>query len=149
MLLITAFFSPLAVAEEPLPNPQALNQESLEGEPTIFREVGTYRITKSVLVSLGNSVEIDKGEVRLCVYTDGIDVRVCQEGKEDYYLAFQICRSAGIYDHAGENLRPGVEAFSDQGQVVRQLVVDGSLLTIKKFPASTHDIEITYATRDE
>ena len=54
LLLITAFFSPLAVAEEPLPNPQALNQESLEGEPTIFREVGTYRITKSVLVSLGN-----------------------------------------------------------------------------------------------
>ena len=71
------------------------------------------------------------------------------EGEDDDFLAFQIYRNGGIFDPSGRDSLPGVQAFSDQGEVVRHLVVNPKLLTITKFPTSTSDVEIIYATRYE
>lgn len=114
-----------------------------------FREIGSFRVTKSVLTKLGKTTEVDKGDLILRVFTDGIDIRISPEGLDEDFLAFQIYRSSGVFDPAGENLSPGVQAFSDQGEVVRHLVIDAKLLTLTKFPTSTSDVEIIYATRYE
>ncbi len=118
-------------------------------EPTQFREIGSFRVTEAVITKLGKTSEIQKGEIILRVFSDGIDIRISPEGQDDDYLAFQIYRNTGIFDPAGKESLPGVQAFSDQGEVVRHLVVNSKLLTLTKFPTSTSDVEIIYATRYE
>ena len=118
-------------------------------EATQFREIGSFQISKAVLTQLGKTTEMDKGSLILRVFTDGIDIRISPEGNDDDYLAFQIYRNGDINDPAGKNSIPGVQAFSDQGEVVRHLVINSKLLTLTKFPTSTSDVEIIYATRYE
>jgi hypothetical protein len=116
---------------------------------TGFREIGSFQVTKAVVTKLGKTTEIPKGKLVFRVFTDGIDIRISPDGQDDDFLAFQIYRNGGVYDLSGKNLRPGVQAFSDQGEVVRHLVIDSKLLTLTKFPTSTSDVEIIYATRYE
>ncbi|MDQ8190726.1 hypothetical protein [Roseibacillus persicicus] len=118
-------------------------------EESVFREIGSFQVTKSVVTRLGETTEVNKGELILRVFTDGIDIRLSPEGQDEDFLAFQIYRSGGVFDVDGENLSPGVQAFSDQGEVVRHLVINAKLLTITKFPTSSSDVEIIYATRYE
>lgn len=117
--------------------------------PTEFKEVGVFRVTKAVLTQLGKTTEVEKGDLILQVFTDGIDVRISPLGQDDDFLAFQIYQSGSIFEAGGKNSIPGVQAFSDQGEVVRHLVLHKKLLTITKFPTSTSDVEIVYATRYE
>ena len=117
--------------------------------PNDFREIGLFQVTKAVLTRLGETTEVDKGDLVFRVFTDGIDVRISPDGNEEDFLAFQIYRSGGVYDASGRDLSPGVQAFSDQGEVVRHLVVNSRLLTLTKFPTSSSDVEIIYATRYE
>lgn len=123
--------------------------EPATSEEGVFREIGSFQVTKSVVVKLGNSTELNKASLILRVFTDGIDIRISPEGQDEDFLAFQIYRSGGVFDITGENLSPGVQAFSDQGEVVRHLVIDAKLLTLTKFPTSSSDVEIIYATRYE
>lgn len=127
--------SPLVEAQQPPEN--------------AFREIGSFQITKAVVTKLGKTTEVPKANLIFRVFTDGIDIRINPEGHDDDYLAFQIYRNGGVYDISGKNLSPGVQAFSDQGEVVRHLVIDAKLLTLTKFPTSTSDVEIIYATRYE
>lgn len=120
-----------------------------EQSENAFREIGSFQVTKAVVTKLGKTTEIPKGELIFRVFTDGIDIRISPDGHDDDFLAFQIYRNGGVYDLSGKNLRPGVQAFSDQGEVVRHLVIDAKLLTLTKFPTSTSDVEIIYATRYE
>ncbi len=114
-----------------------------------FRELASFQVTKATLLKLGESTEIKKGQIIFRTFTDGIDIRICPEGKEEDYLSFQIYRNGSIYDETGENLRPGVQAFSDQGGVVRHLCIEPRLMTLTKFPTSSSDLEVIYATRYE
>ncbi|MGJ8725550.1 MAG: hypothetical protein ACSHYB_13410 [Roseibacillus sp.] len=132
-------------AGELLPSDTKLRGE----ETTEFREIGSFQVTKSVITKLGEATEINKGDLIFRVFTDGIDVRISPEGQNENFLAFQIYYSGDIFDAAGENLSPGVKAISDQGEVVRHIVINAKLLTLTKFPTSTSDVEITYATRYE
>lgn len=135
-----------SLQSEDVLEPLVVNSESAE---TGFREIGSFQVTKAVVTKLGQTTEIEKGNVIFRVFTDGIDIRISPEGQESDFLAFQIYRSGGIYDASGQNLSPGVQAFSDQGEVVRHLVINTKLLTLTKFPTSSGDVEIIYATRYE
>ena len=145
ILLCSFFFSALLGAEELLPAKAKLAVV----QPNGFREIGSFEVTKSVLIKLGVATEVKKGDLILRVFTDGIDVRISPEGEDENFLAFQIFFTGDIYDASGENLSPGVKAISDQGEVVRQLVITSKLLTLIKSPPATSDVEITYATRHE
>ena len=123
--------------------------EESASESTVFRQVGSFKVTRAVLVKLGQTTEVEKGELILNVFTDEIDIRISPENQDDDYLAFQIYRNGGILDPTTKDLLPGVQAFSDQGEVVRHLVLNSKLLTLTKFPTSTGDVEIIYATRYE
>ena len=137
--------SALFGAEELLPADSKIAQV----ETTEFREIGSFQVTKSVLVKLGETTEVKKGDLIFRVFTDGIDVRISPEGKDENFLAFQIYFNGDIFDADGENLSPGVKALSDQGEVVRHLNLTSKLLTLTKFPNAANDVEITYATRYE
>ena len=125
------------------------SEEGASVEATQFEEIGSFRVTQAVLVKLGIATEVPKGDTILRVFSDGIDIRISPEGQDEDFLAFQIYQTGGIFDSTGKNLLPGVQAFSDQGQVIRHLVVNRKLLTITKFPTLTSDVEIIYATRHE
>ncbi|MEM9079749.1 MAG: hypothetical protein AAGC74_03550 [Verrucomicrobiota bacterium] len=114
-----------------------------------FRQVGSYRISGGSLVKGGQANPILMDGVILEVFTDGIDLRIRPRGSEESYIEFQIYRDGGIFDESGKNLLPGVQAFSDQGGVVRHLCLAQDRLTLTKFPASSTDLQITYALRDE
>ena len=118
-------------------------------EVTQFEEIGSFKVTSAILVKLGLATEVPKGDIILRVFSDGIDIRISPEGQDEDFLAFQIYQTGGISDDGGKNLLPGVQAFSDQGQVIRHLVVNRKLLTITKFPTLTSDVEIIYAKRHE
>ena len=141
LLLFSAFLG----GEDLLPTEGNLGDAST----TDFREIGSFQVTLSVLVKLGVATEIHKGDLILRVFTDGIDVRISPEGQDENFLAFQIFYTGDIFDADGENLSPGVKAISDQGEVVRQLIITSKVLTLIKSPTATSDVEITYATRYE
>ena len=146
-ILISIFliFPALLGSEELLPAESKL----AEAGTTEFREIGSFQVTKSILVKLGKTTEVKKGELIFRVFTDGIDVRISPEGKDENFLAFQIYFNGDIFEADGENLSPGVKALSDQGEVVRHLNLTKKLLTLTKFPTAANDVEITYATRYE
>jgi hypothetical protein len=136
-----------------LSSAQEVSQKEVESDSVIsegdaFRELGKYRVTGATHLKLGKATDLPKGEMVFQVYTDGIDIRLCPEGESGNYLSFQIYRDGGIYDEEGENLLPGVMAFSDQGEVVRHLCVEPRMLVLTKFPTSTSNIEVTYALRE-
>lgn len=114
-----------------------------------FREIGAYRVKTGTLLKLGKATEVAKGEMLFRVFMDGIDVRLSPDGADESYISFQIYRAGGIYDQTGENLLSGVQAFSDQGEIVRHLCVEPNLLTLTKFPTSSSDIEVIYALREK
>ena len=144
-LVLSIIFSAWLGGGELLPKEEGLGG----GGATEFREIGSFQVTETVLVKLGVTTEVNKGDLILRVFTDGIDVRISPEGQDENFLAFQIYYNGDIFDSTGENLIPGVKAISDQGEVVRQLAITSKLLTLTKFPTSTTDVEITYATRYE
>ena len=145
IVIFCSIFSTLLGNEELLP----AESKIAEAGRTEFREIGSFQVTKSILVKLGETTEVKKGELIFRVFTDGIDVRISPEGEDENFLAFQIYFNGDIFDADGENLRPGVKALSDQGEVVRHLNLTSKLLTLTKFPKAANDVEITYATRYE
>ena len=145
-IILSLFISSVLLdSEELLPAEANL----AEVERTAFREIGSFQVTNSQLVKLGKATEVNKGEVIFRVFTDGIDIRISPEGKDETFLAFQIYFNGDVFDVGGENLIPGVKALSDQGKVVRHLDLTAKLLVLTKFPTATNDVEITYATRYE
>jgi hypothetical protein len=133
-------------AQEP---PQSGVEDGVaDSAPNGFRALGKYRVTGATHLKLGKATDLAKGEMVFQVFTDGIDIRLCPEGESENFLTFQIYRDGGIYDESGENLLPGVMAFSDQGDVVRHLCVEPRMLVLTKFPSASSDLEVTYALRE-
>lgn len=129
--------------------PNAGDVPSLPTVPeTVFSELGKYRVSGATHLKLGKATDLPKGDFVFQVFTDGIDVRICPEGDEENYIAFQIYQDGGIYDESGENLLQGVMAVSDQGEVLRQICIEPRMMVLTKFPTSTSSIEVTYALRE-
>lgn len=141
-----ALAASLLVAEEIATSSQELVLPVVP-EP-VFKELGRYRVSGATHLKLGKATDIPKGDFVFQVFTDGIDVRICPEGEEESYIAFQIYQDGGIYDESGENLLQGVMAVSDQGEVLRQICIEPRMLVLTKFPTSTSSIEVTYALRE-
>ena len=145
VFLLGLFFSASICGDEELS--ATVTAPETASPSTGFQEIGSFQVTRAVLTQLGKTTEIDKGDLVLRVFNDGIDIRISPVGQDQDYLAFQIYRSGGVADPGGKDSLPGVQAFSDQGEVVRHLVINSKLLTLTKFPTLTSDVEIVYATR--
>ena len=72
LLSLVFGFSALVRGEEELP----LAVATVVSEPTHFREIGSFKVTKAVLTKLGETTEVSKGDLILRVFTDGIDIRI-------------------------------------------------------------------------
>lgn len=146
-LLTSALLLASFIFGSDLPKEAGSLEESL-APATVFRELGKYRVTGATQLKLGKATDLPKGDFVFQVFTDGIDVRICPEGDEENYIAFQIYQDGGIYDETGENLLQGVMAVSDQGEVLRQICIEPRMLVLTKFPTSSSSIEVTYALRE-
>jgi hypothetical protein len=152
-VIALAFSSVLTIGfgqqeESPLAEPDGAGINAVLDGQKGFREVGKYRVNSSTLLRLGKATELEKGEMVFRVFSDGVDVRLSPDGDDESFISFQIYRNDGVFDETGENLLPGLFAFSDQGGVIRHLVVEPRMMTLTKFPISSSNQEIIYAIRD-
>lgn len=83
------------------------------------------------------------------VYSDGIDVRVyCRSAGEESFTSYQIYRSdgIGISKSSGEiQVVAGVQGICKKGEMIRQISVTRSSLTMVKMPPRSHRVLVTRA----
>ena len=115
---------------------------------TIFRSLGVYQVEKGALVSPGVTSKSIPAFDTLELFTDGVEIRLKADDSNTNYLTFQVYQSHGVYDSEGEVLVPGLQAFSQQGGVLRQLSVSSELLTLTRFLEFSVEFEVIYARRN-
>lgn len=137
----------LAVTTSSVPADVVVTEDSL---PTGFRFAGNYRFDKRVKIREGEVFKIQSKAYYCRVYTDGISVRIYGGSSTENYTSFTIHRNDGILTGAGTDTietRPGLQAYSLIGNVLRQLTLTEERLVLTKFPAFSDVIEVTYANR--
>lgn len=118
--------------------------------PLDFRFVGTYSLEKRVKMRNGRPFPVAIGETVYRVYTDRVSVRLYGGEKSEGYTEFSIYRNDGVVVRKSPTLMEtvaGVQARSVVGNVMRQLTLTQSKLTLTKFPALSDLVQITYAVR--
>lgn len=117
--------------------------------PAGYRYIGTYKMSSKVKVEKGESMPVVISPLIYRIYSDGIDVRVyCRSAGEDSFTAYQIYRSdgVGVARESGEiNVVAGVQAMSTKGDMVRQISVTRSSITMVKMPPRSHRVIVTRA----
>ncbi len=118
--------------------------------PLEFRFVGSYSLEKRVKMREGRPFPVAIGESIYRAYTDGVSVRLYGGEKNEGYTEFSIYRNDGVVVRKSQTLMEtvaGVQARSLVGNVMRQLTLTQSKLTLTKFPALSDLVQITYAVR--
>ena len=121
--------------------------------PSGYRYIGTYKMVSKVKVEQGETMPVVISPLTYRIYSDGIEVRVyCRTAGEDSFTAYQIYRSdgVGVARASGEiDLIAGVQAMSTKGDMVRQISVTRSSMTMVKMPPRSHRVIITRALAKE
>lgn len=118
--------------------------------PAGYRFIGTYKLNSKIMVERGDAMPVVISPLIYRVFSDGIDVRVyCKAAGEESFTSYGIYRSdgVGVARKSGEiDVVAGVQAYSTQGEMVRQISVTRSSLTMVKMPPRSHRVLITRAT---
>lgn len=118
--------------------------------PLDFSFVGSYELEKRVKMRDGRPFPVAIAETVYRAYTDGVSVRLYGGEKSEGFTEFSIYRNDGVVVRKSPTLMEavaGVQASTMVGNVLRQLTLTQSKLTITKFPALSDIIQITYAVR--
>lgn len=124
-------------------------QDAPTNLPDGFRLIGNYQLKSKVKVEKGISVPVVISPLRYRVYSDGIEVRVyCGRIAEESYTNYEIYRSDGIgvtKSSGGIEVVAGVQAICKKGEMIRQLSVTRSSLTMVKMPPRSNRVIVTRA----
>lgn len=117
--------------------------------PAGFRLIGNYQLKSKVKVENAQSMPVVISPLKYRVYSDGIDVRVyCQSAGEESYTSYRIYRSdgVGVAKSSGEiQVVAGVQGICKKGEMIRQISVTRSRLTMVKMPPRSHRVLVTQA----
>lgn len=117
--------------------------------PDGFRFIGHYKLKSKLRVEHGTSTPVVISPLIYRVFSDGIDVRVYSMGSGDEsFTNYEIYRSDGIgvTRRSGEiDVVAGVQAHTTKGEMVRQLSVTRTSLTMVKMPPRSHRVLVTRA----
>jgi hypothetical protein len=127
-----------------------LNEQSPPANnPAGFRIIGSYQLKSKIKVENGRAMPVVISPLVYRVYSDGIDVRVyCRAAGEESYTSYQIYRSdgLGVVKSSGEiQVVAGVQAVCQKGEMIRQISVTRSSLTMVKMPPRSHRVIVTRA----
>lgn len=117
--------------------------------PESFRFIGIYQLNSKIRVENGAAMPVVISPVIYRVFSDGIDVRVYgRAGNEDSYTNYVIYRADGVgmARKSGEiDIVAGVQAYSTNGEMIRQVSVTRNSLTLVKMPPRSHRVLVTRA----
>ena len=120
-----------------------------EDIPAGYRLIGSYELNSKLRVENGVSQSVVISPLVYRVYSDGIDLRVyCETADEDSYTVYQIYRSdgVGVIKKTREiELVAGVQAYSTNGNILRQISVTRNSFTMVQIPPRSHRVIITRA----
>ena len=123
--------------------------EQIESLPAGYRLIGSYELNSKLRVENGVSQSVVISPLTYRVYSDGIDLRVyCETADEDSYTVYQIYRSdgVGVIKKTREiELVAGVQAYSTNGNILRQISVTRNSFTMVQTPPRSHRVIITRA----
>ncbi|MBK1790114.1 hypothetical protein [Persicirhabdus sediminis] len=94
-------------------------------------------------------VQFDIKPVSYWVYTDGMEVRLYLNQATNYHTSYEVYRADGVshLDDSGDlTLAPGLQAFSANGNILRQLSLTENELVLTSFPPRSAQIVIMRAT---
>ena len=127
-------------------NAQNSSENSLKG----FTYVGDYKLESSTKIEGQELIQLMISPLIYKVYTNGLDIRVyVANGDKDSYIAYTIYNADSIGEmnsEGGIDFFAGVQAYSTQGEMIRQLSVTRSSLTMVKIPPRSHRVLVTKAT---
>ena len=127
----------------------AVGEELPQGIPAGYRLIGSYELNSKLRVENGVSQSVVISPLVYRVYSDGIDLRVyCETADEDSYTVYQIYRSdgVGVIKKTREiELVAGVQAYSTNGNILRQNSVTRNSFTMVQTPPRSHRVIITRA----
>jgi len=118
--------------------------------PSSFKLIGAFKLTSSVKIENGELLELVISPLNYEVYSDGLDVRVyCITEGSSSYTNYSIYRSDGISIAKNNEIsfEAGVQAYSTQGDMVRQISLTRKRLTMIKIPPQSSRIIVTKAER--
>jgi hypothetical protein len=125
-------------------------EEAPENLPAGFRLIGHYQMRSKMKVEDSQVMPVEISPLSYRVYSDGIDIRVyCSSAGEDSYTSYQIYRSdgVGVAKSSGEiEVVAGVQAMCKKGEMLRQISVTRSSLTMVRMPPRSHRVLVTRAT---
>ncbi|NWK54868.1 hypothetical protein HW115_04560 [Verrucomicrobiaceae bacterium N1E253] len=124
-------------------------QDTPPNLPAGFRLIGHYQLKSKIKVENGEAMPVVISPLKYRVYSDGIDVRVyCRTAGEESYTSYQIYRSDGIgvAKPSGElQVIAGVQGICKKGEMMRQISVTRTSLTMVKMPPRSHRVLVTRA----
>ena len=120
--------------------------------PSSFKLIGGFKLTSSVKIENGEVLELVISPLDYEVYSDGLDVRVyciTEGGSSSSYTNYSIYRSDGISSAKNNEIifEAGVQAYSTQGDMIRQISLTRKRLTMIKIPPQSSRIIVTRAER--
>lgn len=131
------------------PDAEATHPASDTDPPAGFRHFGDFLLDSRVKVTDGTTQVMPIKPLRLRVFTDGISIQVRTEGEDSGHSTFKIYRTDGIGRQSPKTgtleVIPGVQAFSDQGGILRHLRLSKESLTITIFPGVSNQTIISTA----
>lgn len=117
--------------------------------PAGFRFIGSYKLNSKLKVENGKVLPVVISPLVYRVYSDGMEVRVyCRAASSESFTSYDIYRSDGVgtAKPSGEiEVIAGVQGYSTKGDILRQISVTRSDLTMVKTPPRSHRVEIIRA----
>ena len=125
------------------------DQQAPSNLPAGFRLIGNYQLKSKIKVENGQAMPVVISPLTYRVYSDGVDVRVyCRSAGDESFTTYRIYRSDGIgvAKSSGEiQVVAGVQGVCKKGEMIRQISVTRSSLTMVKIPPRSHRVLITKA----
>jgi len=132
-----------------LPTVVYADDSTPENLPAGFRLIGHYQLKSKMKVEKGQAMPVVISPLKYRVYSDGIDVRVyCRSAGEESFTSYQIYRSdgVGVVKSSGEiEVVAGVQGICQKGEMLRQISVTRSSLTMVKMPPRSNRVLVIRA----
>lgn len=116
--------------------------------PKSYRYIGGYSLDTKTQVEQGQAMPVVIAPMVFRVYSDGIVVRVyCDSAGDESFTAYKIYRSDGVgsIQAGGElDIEAGVQAICKTGDMLRQISITRSSMTMVKMPPRSYRVVVTH-----